>query len=628
MAYAIARGLLLAWLVPPWQGPDEPGHAEHAMLLAGRPPAGVAADDVQAAILRSMDAHDFWQLAEAEAPDPPALRFDDVPWLAGEVSQRADETPLGYLPMVAALRMGRDGHVEALLRRMRLASVGLVALLAVAALAAARAALPLPAAAPAALVAIALPMVGFAGAIANNDLAAAALATAWLAAALALVRRPTVPGLAAVAALALAAAAAKRTGLYALGMLPVAGWLAWRTRQDAPVARVPAPPRRARVALGFLATIAGLASLAAWPLAGRAPGWTVVGEGWGDARGRESARSGRWGLRIVDDRTDGWQYLERWWPVRGGESVEATAWLRPGTGRASLALSDDAGTWAAELVGPAGEGWVPARVRAELPDGARALRLAIVPGDGTREGVGAVDADDLSLAVAGRERLPNGGVESPARLGAALAAWAVDYADLPRMAASLEPAMADPAGALRRLQRGLAFTLQSLWGGFGWLKVWPPPAYGWLAGAVTAWAMAGLAAALVAPRRLAGSVARDGEPDGAEDRDDRDARTGRGEVRGAPCASPAALRLCAAAALAAIAIAVLGSLAGTGDGKLPQGRYLVAAVVPLALPAAALAERAAGRLGAPAGAGAWALAAAIVILDVWAIAGVMAPAWR
>ena len=33
LAYLLCRGLLLGRLLPPWQGADEPGHAEMALLV-------------------------------------------------------------------------------------------------------------------------------------------------------------------------------------------------------------------------------------------------------------------------------------------------------------------------------------------------------------------------------------------------------------------------------------------------------------------------------------------------------------------------------------------------------------------------------------------------------------------
>jgi len=625
VAYALGRGLLLAWLIPPWQGPDEPGHAEHAMLVAGRYPAGVDAPRLQAAILQSMAANDFWRLVEAPAPDPPPEAFDDVPWFAGEEAQHADETPIGYLPMAAALRLGPAAELQDLLARMRLTSVVLTALLAMGALALARRALPAPSAPAAALAAVALPMVGFAGSITNNDLAAAALATAWFAALAAALARPGLgrgrERIAVLVGLALLAAASKRTGLYVVGVLPLALWEVWRARAAWRERRPPgsgsmAPARPPGASAWTVMALAVFGALALLPLPDRAPGWTVTGEPRGPARARAAARTGVWGIQVVDRRSDGWQYIERSWPVAGGELVEARAWLRAsGGGRASLALSDDAGTWQATLVDLVPGAWTEVVVVAALPVPARVVRLAIVPGDGSLAGTGAIDIDDASMVIGGRAVLANGGAERPVRVGSTLVRWAAEYANLPRMAAAAGPALSNPAGSLARLWRGLAFAEQSFWGGFGWLKVWPPASYSALAMGVTAWAIAAMAVAITAPGWLAG------EPRGG------DARRRRGEPE-ATETLPVLLRLCGIAALAAIAVAVLGSLAGTGDQKLPQGRYLIAAVAPLAMPAAALAERVASRLGGRPGLGAWLLAAAVVALDAWAVFGVMWAAFR
>jgi len=153
--------------------------------------------------------------------------------------------------------------------------------------------------------------------------------------------------------------------------------------------------------------------------------------------------------------------------------------------------------------------------------------------------------------------------------------------------------LADPAATLRRAARGLAFTWRSFWGGFGWLAIWPGTLYYALAAAMSAIAAAAVLIGLLAPRRLVDDPAAAGT-----------------------------LRVCAVAAVVAVAIAVAGSLAGAGPDRQPQGRYLLPALVPLALLAVALSDRLAPRRGP------WALAAGMFALDLWAVLGVMWPAFR
>jgi len=93
--------LALAWafLVPPWQGPDEPGHYEYARLFADlhRPPRPQDSNPaLQAAIIREMDRQDFWRFTRQERPHPLPTRFADNPFLQRSGTQLRDERPLYY----------------------------------------------------------------------------------------------------------------------------------------------------------------------------------------------------------------------------------------------------------------------------------------------------------------------------------------------------------------------------------------------------------------------------------------------------------------------------------------------------------------------------------------------------
>ncbi len=93
--------LALLWFIilPPWQGPDEPGHFEYARLFSSlrRPPHMHDVDAyLEARILRSMDEHAFWRWTHQPRPSPLPDRFRDIPLLRRSGSQINDEAPLYY----------------------------------------------------------------------------------------------------------------------------------------------------------------------------------------------------------------------------------------------------------------------------------------------------------------------------------------------------------------------------------------------------------------------------------------------------------------------------------------------------------------------------------------------------
>jgi hypothetical protein len=334
--------------------------------------------------------------------------------------------------------------------------------------------------------------------------------------------------------------------------------------------------------------------VARWPLNGRAAGWDRAGPSWGEERTGAAARTGRWVLHAVDPDAAAWRYLEQTVTVTGGRSARAVAWLRSSRhgDRAQLVVNDDVGLWVGQtvLLSPR---WRRVTVAGRLAPTATRVRLAIVPGDGTVTGTGVVDADDVQLWVDGVPRLANGGAEEPRRLGRLALAGAWRYADAGRLLTAVPGGLADAGRTLRRAWRGLTFTYQSFWGGFGWLAIWPEGGYYDLAALLTLFALLANAVALVAPTRLT-----------------------------ADPATAVGLRICAAAGLLAVTIAVAGLMAGAPPDRLPQGRYLVAAVVPLALPAVGLADRLARRFGPTV------LAASALFLDLTALVHYIWPAYH
>jgi hypothetical protein len=229
--------------------------------------------------------------------------------------------------------------------------------------------------------------------------------------------------------------------------------------------------------------------------------------------------------------------------------------------------------------------WRRLSVAGVLGPGASEARVAVFPGPGDALGTGTLWVDDVSARVDGVERLANGDAESARALGGAVAAWLWRYADVQRLAGALPTALDDPRGTAAEAWRGVFFLYRSTFGGFGWLTIWPGPGYDLVAGALALFAVGAIATAALAPSWLADSTTTQG-----------------------------LLRTCGVGAALAAAAAIGGSMAGWGPDSLPQGRYLLSALVPIGVSAIALADRLAPRLGP------WLLAGTAIALDavlVW-----------
>lgn len=68
--FHVLRGFWLLYVIPPWQGPDEPMH----LLLAVSPPKGPMSEpdriSLESTIIRSMAKRGFWELTGQVQPDP------------------------------------------------------------------------------------------------------------------------------------------------------------------------------------------------------------------------------------------------------------------------------------------------------------------------------------------------------------------------------------------------------------------------------------------------------------------------------------------------------------------------------------------------------------------------------
>jgi hypothetical protein len=121
----VCRAVVANAVVPPWQGPDEPGHFTTTYELAVSPPLQMK---VQADVLQSMVRNRFWALDDDLPPDPlPTVfyRVSDQDLGLGNLSQ-----PLYYSLGAIALTVSRPANLETAYYHLRFLGV----LLAVAAL--------------------------------------------------------------------------------------------------------------------------------------------------------------------------------------------------------------------------------------------------------------------------------------------------------------------------------------------------------------------------------------------------------------------------------------------------------------------------------------------------------------
>lgn len=603
LAYLLCRGLLLGRLLPPWQGADEPGHAEMALLVAREGWPRDPDPALQADILADMRAARFFGRLDEAVPAEDLRAFVQVPRLRDAPSQVGDESPVGYLPLALAAAAGDPTVPGATLARLRLAALAMALLWVLALYWAGSRIGGGPLGAALATAAAFLPLGGLASATAAPDLVPALFAALWLGSLPVAAGPGRRGGRWRVLRLALAglAALSKRSGLFLVPLaLAVEAW-AWRRGGAAAGGEVGGGPGRATRLWAALPAIAALATLAAGLALGRptaAAGWQREGRSWGAVRSPAAARTGDHGFRVVDVDGATWQYLLRWVDLPGkdeaGRAISLRAWVRAAAGQApapaQVAVTDGRGAWWGQTV-TAGAVWSPVALRFTLPAGVDRLRLALVPGAGTAAGRGGFDFDDVAVWVDGRSLAFNGGAERPERWGALLARGLGRYLDAPRLRRGAAAALRQPLTGLRSAWRGLAFLLASSWGGYGWLRVWPGP---WAAalgqGLGLFMAVAGLGA-LLWPRLLAAGP-RDGWW----------------------------LRLCGGAGLLAVLFTAAGTMLGAVD-RLPQGRYLLPAYPFLVLPALALAER---RLPAR---GPWLLCALLLALDLWTLLGLLWPAF-
>ncbi|MBK9712667.1 MAG: hypothetical protein IPO81_15355 [Kouleothrix sp.] len=312
---ALLHGLLYAWLVPPWQVPDEPAQFEYAALIAalGRTPT---VDDRDAAldaqITRSLVRERFFEYLLGHPPPEPPQTIEQARALFFMPSQIGGDPPLYFWLAVLPIRLLAARSIEAQLLALRLLGALLTAGAVLCVYGAARELVPAPGFALAAgLIAALQPMFVFVGVGAGNDSLANLIGAAIAWALLRTLRYGASPHrVLALAALALLGALTKRTLLPQALLLALlgAGWTTVRLARvlvgrlvaldlNGPgisyVVRYAQSPRSLR--LGFLAGALGLGAVALLIAAG---GRAIVAgsrdagvaAGWTEAVGQTGAR--------------------------------------------------------------------------------------------------------------------------------------------------------------------------------------------------------------------------------------------------------------------------------------------------------------------------------------------------
>jgi hypothetical protein len=477
---------LFAWVTPPWQAPDEPGHYEYACLLGQlrRPLRGHDRSlPLQQAIIANLDQHHFWLQVREPQPDPLPASFAADPFLLRSASQVGDEPLLHYLAPAGICLMPLP--IEIKVRLMRLWGALLFGLTAAAAAwswgggpqrrpAAAIVRLhPL-------LIAL-LPMPAFIAGSVNNDSLAMLSATLVFAAALRIQRLGWTwrRGLSLAAFLGLALAS-KKTNLFLLpwlGALAVAALWNWLGRRGWSKAQ-----RLATCAL----PIVGAVLVAAWPTS--APtAWRTIDQLSATSRRQTTLPNGPgWAVQVVDNSprravrlVNDMHQVETW----RGQQITATVLVRSTTGEAApgrLALRDTAGY--SETAFEASDEWQPVHVQHTLAITTTYLRLIVGPGWGLSPNetgqlwVAEAAVRPVNGPLESTTLLRNGDFSDGARLGEVLAAPLADRwrQFIPRSPARWE--------APERSLLYLALTFAGFWGNYGWLQAPVPAAlYGLLA---------------------------------------------------------------------------------------------------------------------------------------------------
>ena len=122
-ALALIHALLFAWLVPPWQAPDEPTQFEYAALVArlGRVPATADSDPaLERQIVDSLVRQRFFEYLTGQPPARPPHSLDDVRESFFLPRQVGSDPPLYFLIASLPIRALAAQSIETQLLALRL----------------------------------------------------------------------------------------------------------------------------------------------------------------------------------------------------------------------------------------------------------------------------------------------------------------------------------------------------------------------------------------------------------------------------------------------------------------------------------------------------------------------------
>ncbi len=457
----LAQGITWWAIMPPWTAPDEPGHYLYTRLLADLDRVPTLADNnasLEAPIIASLLATDWWGYEGGPVPHPLPERLTDDPVLAASGAQIQDEPPLFYAPVALHLRWLDANDITdpaQALRWLRLWSLALRLVAVIASLSLAYRTWP---GRPDRVLGVGLlvgtmPMVGFVGGSLNND----ALALAW----------------GAISFVLLASASSKRGWFFAVVVILAGPQLIDKSLAFLwPVTLTWAAihSRHLRNQRWLLA--AGSIIIMALLLA-PAPRWASDWERFPALAGSRSSENA---LQLSDHRSD---YRVRLAQVIAGKSLlarrgqplvlEAKFWGNPGS-TLNLRITNSHQTLERLCIASASP--QSCRLPFVLDPRAAQIRILAAIGDfGHPEATGDIHLRLKLLDDSGRDLLFNGDGRFAAPLGSPLFTWLEHLAPIPNgfFDRALGPAAWDAPAQFRYLLFA-GFTWASFWGYFGWLS--------------------------------------------------------------------------------------------------------------------------------------------------------------